>query len=364
MAYAKILFDKSLFKGDLMNDRINRLLALTDENAGVLISSPANIFYFSGFTSEDCLLYISRTRLALLTDSRYTVQAKLEAVGFEVIDKDILGYLQGIPENTILFEEDYLTAGKKQNLESKLSPKELISGQSIISSLRRIKDSGEIEKIKASAALADEAFEHILGFIKPGIPEVDIAFELEFFMRKKGAKSLAFDTICASGTRSSMPHGVASDKKIANGDFVTLDFGCVLEGYCSDMTRTVVIGNPDERQKEIYNLVKKAQQTALDALCPKLACKDADKVARDIIDLGGYGKNFGHSLGHSVGIEIHEAPNLSPKSKDVLSVGNVVTVEPGIYIDGFGGVRIEDLVVITPDGIENMTKSPKELLII
>jgi len=229
---------------------------------------------------------------------------------------------------------------------------------------RRIKDKEEIRKIAQAEELGDRAFSYILDFIKAGKSEKEVAVELEFFMRRNGASKLSFDTICASGVRSAMPHGVASDKIIEKGDFVTLDFGCVLDGYCSDMTRTVVVGKATQRQKEIYEIVLKAQKSALDIVKAGILCKTADKVARDIIDNAGYKDNFGHGTGHSVGIEIHELPSLSPKSEDILEVGNVVSVEPGIYIEDFGGVRIEDLVQIMPDGIENLTKSKKNLLII
>jgi len=170
-------------------------------------------------------------------------------------------------------------------------------------------------------------------------------------MRKKGAEGLSFETIVASGVRGAMPHGTASEKIIKSGEMVTIDFGCVLDGYCSDMTRTVAIGTPDSRMKEIYDVVQSAQTAAIAGIRAGVKCSDADKIARDIIKDAGYGENFGHSLGHSVGIEIHESPNLSPKSKDTLAPGNVVTVEPGIYIENLGGVRIEDVVAVTADGV-------------
>lgn len=181
-------------------------------------------------------------------------------------------------------------------------------------------------------------------------------------MKKQGATALSFDTISASGIRSAMPHGIATDKKIENGDFLTLDFGCVFEGYCSDMTRTVVVGKANDKQKEIYNTVLKAQTTAIDAIKAGMKCSEVDGVARKIITDAGYGENFGHSLGHSVGIEIHENPSFSPKSNAVVQNGNVITVEPGIYIDGFGGVRIEDLIVVQNGKAVNLTSSPKDLI--
>ena len=237
-------------------------------------------------------------------------------------------------------------------------------GQKKISSLRQKKDAEEIAKIRAAEALGDAAFSYILDKIRPGVSEIEIALELEFFMRKNGASGLSFETIAASGVRSAMPHGTASEKMIEKGDFLTLDFGCVLDGYCSDMTRTVVIGAPDLRQKEIYETVLLAQETALSKIEPGVACAEIDRAAREVIQNAGYGDCFGHALGHSVGIEIHEKPVFSPKSKDILEEGHVITVEPGIYLENFGGVRIEDVVAVCGKKAENLTKSPKNFIII
>ncbi len=348
-----------------MANRVEKLREKLHPGEGVLISSKANIFYYSGFTSEDAMLYISKEKSALLTDSRYTVQAKIEAPDFEPIINKTKDYLKEITDEKIYIEENYLTVQKKEMLENNLEGKELLNGQTLISELRQIKDDEEIKRIQAAEDLGCIAFSHILGFLKPGVKEKDIALELEFFMRKNGASRLSFDTICASGVRSAMPHGTASDKEIKAGELVTLDFGCVLDGYCSDMTRTVIVGNPsDERQVEIYNTVLNAQKAALDILASGLPCAEADKAARELIKNAGYGKCFGHSQEHSLGIEIHESPNLSEKSKDILESGNVVTVEPGIYIEEFGGVRIEDVALITENGYVNLTTSEKELIIL
>ena len=348
-----------------MTNRVEKLQKKLNTGEGVLISSKANIFYYSGFTSEDGMLYISKEKAVLLTDSRYTLQAKLEAPDFEAVINKTKEYLKEITEDRIYIEESYLTVKMKEQLEKDLSGKEFLNGQSMISELRYIKDEEEIKRIKAAEDLGCLAFSHILKYLKCGAIEADIALELEFFMKKNGASALSFDTICASGVRSAMPHGTASDKEIKAGELVTLDFGCVLDGYCSDMTRTVIVGNPsDERQVEIYNTVLNAQKAALDILASGLPCAEADKAARDLIKNAGYGECFGHSLGHSLGIEIHESPNLSEKSKDILKPGNVVTVEPGIYIEGFGGVRIEDVAVITENGYINLTTSEKELIIL
>lgn len=344
-------------------DRIDRLRTLFNDNEAVLISSYPNIFYYSGFTSEDATLLITKDKKILFTDSRYTIQAKIESKDFDIIDIfKKTEIIKSLKEEILCFEEDFVTVtlfSKMQEYNKKLKP---FAKQ--IKKQRCIKDRDEILKIKNAEELGDSAFTHILNYLQIGKTEKEIALELEFFMRKNGAKKLSFDTICASGIRSSMPHGVASDKIIEEGDFVTLDFGCVLDGYCSDMTRTVVMKRASDKQKEIYNIVLSAQQKVIETIKSGVSCADADKIARDIITSYGYGENFGHSTGHGVGVEIHELPNLSSKSEDVLEVGNVVSVEPGIYIEGFGGVRIEDLVQIGEENTINLTKSQKDLLII
>ena len=229
---------------------------------------------------------------------------------------------------------------------------------------REIKSIAEIKKLKSSEELGDMAFSYVLDRIKPGMSEIEVALLIEFFLRKNGAEKLSFDTIVASGVRSAMPHGTASKKIIEKGDMLTLDFGCVLDGYCSDMTRTVHIGAITDEEKEVYDTVLKAQTTALSEISVGKNLKDIDKVARDIIKDAGYGEYFGHSLGHSVGIEIHENPCFSPKAEGNVQNGQVISVEPGIYIDGKFGVRIEDLVLISDGKAESLSKSTKELILI
>lgn len=339
--------------------RVENLRASLAEAEAYYITSRANIFYYSGFTSEDASLVITPDRQILVTDSRYTVQAKQQSPEFEVVDKPPLDGLKKIG-----FEENHLTYKEYKKLACAAAEAKLFEAEKEISVFRRKKDAEEIGKIAAAEALGDAAFSHILNIIRPGMTEREAAFEIEAYMLKNGASGTSFETIVASGLRSAMPHGTASDKVMEKGDFVTMDFGCVLDGYCSDMTRTIVLGNASERQKEIYNVVLTAQKEALKEIFAGKKCSDIDKKARDIIKNAGYGDYFGHALGHSVGIEIHENPCFSPKSDDVTEVGNVITVEPGIYIEGFGGVRIEDVVAISTKNTSNLTKSEKDLIII
>ncbi len=234
--------------------------------------------------------------------------------------------------------------------------------ENLIESLSVRKDPLEISKIRKAVRIADKAFSEILKMLKPGVREKDIALELENRMRKLGADGPSFDTIVASGQRSSMPHGRASDKKLKKGDFITIDFGCYFQGYSSDITRTVVLGKATEKQKKIYSVVLNTQKAACKAVKPGLACSHVDAVARDMIMKAGYGDYFGHGLGHGIGLLVHDGPVLSPRSNDILEPGNVITIEPGIYLPNWGGVRIEDDVLVTSDGAQILSKSPKELL--
>ena len=230
--------------------------------------------------------------------------------------------------------------------------------------MRMLKDEDEIALIQRAAEIADAAFAHILGFLKPGLTEKEVALELEIFMRKQGASGPSFETIVASGWRSSLPHGVASDKVLESGDFVKMDFGAMYDGYCSDLTRTVVLGQPSERQREIYTIVLEAQKLAIDAAKAGMTGAELDKIARDHITSHGYGETFGHSLGHGIGLEIHEGPRIGATGSDLLKPGMVITIEPGIYLSKWGGVRIEDDVLLLPDGQKRvLTRAPKQDLI-
>ncbi len=348
-----------------MKKRLENLKNSLRDNEVIYISSYPNIFYYSGFTSSDARLIITHQNQFILTDSRYTIQAKEQASDFEIADisKDYDGIFKKLGDVLIGYEGESLTVNELKKLEKSLCDNQSVKDmQHIINAPRKIKSDSEIKKIAEAERIGDEAFSYILPKIHEGVSEIELALELEFFMKRAGASTLSFETIVASGARSAMPHGVASKKCIEKGDFVTFDFGCVFEGYCSDMTRTVVMGKASEWQKEIYNVVLSAQQEALNVIEAGKKCSDIDQIARDIIAHAGYDKNFGHGLGHSVGIEIHEMPSLSPKCDDIIQNGHILTVEPGIYIEGKGGVRIEDLVAIQQGQAINLTKSEKTLI--
>ncbi len=335
----------------------------------ILISNGNNMRYISGFAGETGYVYISGSRHAVITDFRYTIQAELEAEGYEVITIGGNGYEEAINDllqsdqvNRLGFEAEDLLYSKYQGLRDKLRVAELVPTNDEITRLRRIKTPKELEYIRRAEEIGDRVFSDMLNFIKPGMTELEIAARIEYLLKLYGGQRTSFSAIVASGINSSMPHAVPTMKKIENGDFLTMDFGCVYEGYCSDMTRTIVIGKASEKQKEIYSLVLEAQLAALSLIRAGLKGKEVDKVARDIIYGAGYEGCFGHGLGHSVGLYIHENPRLSQAEEEVLQVGMTETVEPGIYVKGFGGVRIEDLVAVTENGCDNFTHSEKKLI--
>ncbi|WP_390485644.1 M24 family metallopeptidase, partial [Staphylococcus pseudintermedius] len=233
-----------------------------------------------------------------------------------------------------------------------------------IETIRQTKDEGEIKAIQKAAQIVDEAYKYILTLVKPGMTEKEVKAHLESKMLHLGADDTSFDTIVASGIRGAMPHGVASDKVIQSGEMVTLDFGAYYNGYCSDITRTFAVGQPSEEMVKIYNIVLKSQEAAIAAIRPGMTGKEMDSIARDIITEAGYGKHFGHSLGHGIGLDIHELPGLSQKSDVVLEKNHCVTIEPGIYVEGLGGVRIEDDILITENGGERFTNCTKDLIIL
>lgn len=329
-----------------------------------LISSFENRRYISGFTGSEGFLLISQREAVLFVDGRYTLQAAIEAKGFEIVHFKASPYtaLADYRFNNVYIEDEKVTVSRYNKLQEAFGGAQLLNGTAVLENMRMIKTQEEIASIKKAAAIADKAFLHILKYIKPGISEKDIAIELDFFMRKNGAKATAFNTIAAAAERSALPHAQPTDNIVNPGDFVLMDFGCVVDDYCSDITRTVAVGGASGEMRRVYETVLKAQAEGLNSIKGGESCAGADSAARRIIEDAGFGENFSHSLGHGVGLNVHEKPVLSPSAAGLLQPGNVVTVEPGIYIEGKFGVRIEDLVVVTQQGCVNLTGSAKELL--
>lgn len=333
-----------------------------------LCMRPENRRYLSGFTGSAGMLLITQDQAFLLTDFRYLEQAAAQAPEFQVVKignepfKTLAELDQGI--EVLGFEGDFVTFEEYGKLEQNFARTRLVSRPELVNHLRSVKEPSEIELIREAVRIADDAFSEILQFISVGQTEAEIALHLEFSMRQAGASGPSFDFIAASGWRSAMPHGVASSKKVQQGEFLTLDYGAIYQGYCSDITRTVCLGEPDEKQRALYDTVLAANRAGIAAVRPGLTGKEVDAAARKLIEDAGYGEYFGHGLGHSVGLAIHEGPNLSPREERVLEPGMVVTVEPGIYLPDYGGVRIEDMVLVTEQGCEVLTKAPKDLIII
>jgi Xaa-Pro aminopeptidase len=349
-----------------MSNRLTTIRTLlTEQNlTAVVVAKPENRLYFSGFTGSSGLLLVGLDTARLITDFRYVQQATRQAPDFTVVRhgadiyETLAAEIKAVGGGRIGFESDYTTFDAYQRMQAfggELMPLSL-------DRLRMVKDETELAALRRAVRIADEAFSHILPYLRPGVRERDIAAEMEYFMRRQGAEKMAFEIIVASGLRSALPHGRASDKQIAAGDFVTMDFGAVYGGYHSDITRTVVVGKATPRQREIYRLVLMAQQAGVEAVAPGRICREVDADARKVIIDAGYGEYFGHGLGHGVGLAIHEEPRLSPACEVVLAPGMTVTVEPGVYIPEWGGVRIEDTVVVTADGVEILTASGKELI--
>ncbi|SDI95983.1 M24 family metallopeptidase [Salimicrobium halophilum] len=343
----------------MKNKNIDALLVVSDKNRR----------YITGFTGTSGAVLITATSAKLVTDFRYIEQAEDQVEDFEIVEhkgpmsKEIATQLKKDEVKRIGFEKDHMTYGVYETFQAAIDG-EMIPVSGMVEELRLVKTDEEISILRDAAKIADEAFDHILSFIKPGVREIDVSNELEFFMRKKGATSSSFDIIVASGYRSALPHGVASEKKIESGELVTLDFGALYKGYCSDITRTIAVGEISEKQKEIYSTVLEAQKAGMNGLRAGLTGKEADALTRDVINAKGYGQYFGHSTGHGIGLDVHEGPGLSHRSDVELKPGMVVTVEPGIYVQGIGGCRIEDDTVITESGNEPLNDSPKELIIL
>ena len=334
----------------------------------VVICRRENVRYFSGFAGTAGVLAVTASERRLFVDFRYIEQANLTAPSFQIVRctgnplDAALEWLKEADCRQIGFEEDFLTVAEFTRMTAKIDRNCWVPVR--LDTLRAVKEPVEVEKIVAAAEIADEALKKILPMIRPGESEVALAAALEYEMRIRGSEQVAFDTIIASGPRSALPHGVASGRNIEAGDFVVIDFGAVFEGYRSDMTRTMFVGEPTLRHREIYDTVLRAQLAGLSAVKAGAVCRMVDQAARSVIDKAGFGDFFGHGLGHGVGLDVHEDPRLAPSAGEAkLEAGMVVTVEPGIYIPGWGGVRIEDLVVVTEDGCRIISKMDKAMIV-
>ena len=354
-----------------MKQRCEKLMGVLNEAGvdGAIITSRTNIRYFSGFTSDEAVVLIGGGRRVLLTDFRYTIQAKEQSPDFEIVETsraiatdEIAAVLREMGVKRCAFEDGYLTVRAFNNYKE--LPVELVPKTPEIDRVRLVKNEYEVECLKKAQSIADEAFAELITVIHEGMTEKQVANELDHLLRKHGAEENSFDTIVGSGPNGALCHALPGPRKLQRGDLVVIDFGCRYMGYCSDMTRTIAVGKPNDELKKIYGIVLKAQLAALEALKPNMSAKELDGIARGVITEAGYGPTFGHSLGHGFGLDIHEAPYASTRSNDVLVPGSTITVEPGIYVEGLGGVRIEDDCVLTEDGYIDLAHTRKDMIII
>lgn len=355
-----------------MTNRIKKLTERLNDGQCAVICSPENRFYYTGFESSDGVLLVSNSNAVFLTDSRYieAAQSKIKSCTVEELHRfseQVPDFVKSFGCGCVLVEQSRLTLAEFARIKKCLPGKDFISDETLdgfINLQRQVKDGEEVENILKAQAIAEEAFDYIISVIKQGMTEKEIALKLDYKMFELGAQALSFETIVVSGANSSMPHGVPSEKRVENGDFITMDFGAVYNGYHSDMTRTVAAGCVTREQEEVYNTVLSAQTAALELIKAGVTGRQADAAARDIIEKAGYGEYFRHATGHSVGVEIHENPTLSPSNEKPLCAGNVVTVEPGIYIPGKFGVRIEDMCLVEEKSNKNLTRTNKKLTIL
>ena len=346
------------------------LSLLGEEVDGLLLTSRYSRHYGAEFDIAEGVAIVTAKGCRYFTDSRYIESAQRDLKGFEVLCVDKIGYNKLLNDaiadfgvTALGFEEPYLTAGELMHYQETLNAK-LVPYNEKIAGFRGSKEDWELDLMKKAQAITDKAFAEVITRIKPGMTELELQAELIYCMYKNGGTGLAFDPIVVSGPNTSLPHGVAGERVIQEGDFVTMDFGASYNGYCSDMTRTVAVGYATEEMKEVYETVLKAQTAAIAYTKAGVIGRDVDMVARKVITDAGYGEYFGHGYGHSLGLEIHEGPNVNPGNAGPMPVGAVCSAEPGIYLPGKFGVRIEDVTIITEDGTINITKSPKNLIIV
>ncbi len=353
-----------------MNERIKKVFEAAAGFDAVIITETVARRYLVDFETGDAgTLVITADNAYFIIDGRYIEAAEATVKSAEVIlQENLYGQIE-----ELLFDAKNIAVQSEMTCRRLEAMRQKLPGVTVrpceeidkaLELMRSVKTQAEVDNIVAAQRIAEKAFDHILGFIKEDVTDLEIAAELEYYMRKNGAEGLSFETIAVSGEMSSMPHGVPTARKVRPGDFITMDYGALIAGCHSDMTRTVAFGYATDKMKEVYNTVLAAQNASLASLKAGLDCKAGDMAARDVIAAAGYGDYFTHSTGHSVGYEIHEWPNLSSLSTDKLSAGNVVTVEPGIYLPGEFGVRIEDMALITLDGCINLTNAKKELIIL
>lgn len=350
-------------------EKLRKVLADADEQ-GIVLTSPENKRYFLGFTGSDGYGLITAESRQIFVDSRYTEQAKEQCIGTDVVlavggtAKRVSEEIKNKGLQRLAMEDRQIPWGELLGFEKRGEGVEFVPLSAELSAIRITKDESEIAIIREAIRIGDEAFRRTLPEIKTGVTEAHVAAVLEHEMRLLGAQGPSFTTIVASGYRSAMPHGTASEKKLEAHDPITIDFGCVYQGYCSDATRTVFLGEPTDEMRRIYEVVLEAQQKTAHSLKPGMTGHEIDKIARDVISDAGYGEYFGHSLGHSLGLLVHEPPSAAPGAETRFEPGSFVTVEPGIYVAGVGGVRIEDTCLITEEGAEILTDLPKELTVL
>ena len=355
--------------------RLPRLRARmgTEEIDALLVTKLTNVRYLTGFTGSAGMLLVMADDALFVTDGRYTEQSReqLEAAQVDVrIEIGLTASAQHgmlaaiVPPGTRLgLEEHSVTWADQRGFVTAFAGAEIVPAGALVEELRRVKDLGEVDRIRRACAIADASFQAVLARLADGITERQFALELEFGMRERGASGNSFDAIIAAGPNGAKPHARPSDRVIGRNELVVCDFGCIVDGYCSDMTRTVSLGDPGPDARHLYEVVLASQQAGRALVAADVACSDIDRASRDVIADAGWADAFSHSTGHGVGLEIHEAPRVAATGRDTLVVGDVVTVEPGVYLPGIGGVRIEDTVVVAAAGFEPLTLTPKDLVL-
>jgi len=337
----------------------------------LLVTRLPNVRYLTGFSGSAGIVLVTPDELTLFTDGRYTTQSReqIDAAGvdaqIEILPTQAAQQARLVdltrPFARLGLEAHGVTWAQQRTWAAAFSEVELVATEDLVEGLRRVKDAGEIARIRAACSIADDALAAVLPGLAEHPTEREFALGLEVAMRRRGASGTSFDTIVASGPNGAKPHACPGDRRIEHGELVVIDFGCIVDGYCSDMTRTVSVGDPGAEARRLWDVVRASQQAGRDAVMAGVECAAVDRASRDVIDAAGWGELFSHGTGHGVGLEIHEAPRVAKTSSGTLEAGVVVTVEPGVYLPGIGGVRLEDTVVVTDAGAESLTSFPKSL---